>query len=624
VPIPAKDQRSLDSTSSGFDRAQVSSALCRVFLWCVIIAPVLFFFLVVQYSAITFPFWDHCEFILDFAKLHDHTFRINDLWAAHNHSRPLTLTTIVLLNGLVTDWDIRSEYVYLLSSVIAGFAIQAYCIKKIAGRFNLTCLASTAALSVISFSPAGHNNHWWSFMIQLDLAHALIAFALVCICMGLRSWQHNVIAALACWAAAYTISNGLVAFAVAIVIVQLVQPSFLRLTWLALFWSLNLVLILVIYLPGLAETGPAITDPRSFAEFCLAYLGSPLVSMIAFPYHNMFDVPRAPTHWNEVVGALLLATACLTFVAKVKRKRSAEFTKPELLFVAFSLFAVGSAALTAWGRSQTADVGAVNANASRYTIFSSYLLYAFIYVALDSRVRFAQKSVPRAKGWAGVLTIAVGGAVFLLAAARTYTRSIGIYSEAHRFNNTLAVGFLHYRPEELRFAYPNAERLKLMVAELRRLRIGPYRYSPPYNLTIMDEVAENRLQDKFGVNGIKEDATLGTILFANPPSQFALSVSGNIRKISFDFGILDGALRTAPPTHAVTFAVLATNRAGVRIQLWKRTLDPLTQAGDRGIQHATVALDSPGGSEVIFETTAVTNPLNCWAYWRNIKILPRS
>jgi len=69
--------------------------------------------LAVQYSALPYPIGDHWEFIGLFAKLDTHRLSFPDLWQPHNHARPLTFRALILLNGALTGWDIRSEFIYL-------------------------------------------------------------------------------------------------------------------------------------------------------------------------------------------------------------------------------------------------------------------------------------------------------------------------------------------------------------------------------------------------------------------------------------------------------------------------------------------------------------------------------
>ena len=121
-----------------------------------------------QYIAITVPFWDHCELGRLMIRIHDQGFHASDLWAPHNHTRPAVYRAVLLANAWLTDWDIRSEYIYLVGSLYAAFLILAYGLWIVAGRrMSTRYLGALAVLSMFSFSPVAHNNHWWSMMTQL-------------------------------------------------------------------------------------------------------------------------------------------------------------------------------------------------------------------------------------------------------------------------------------------------------------------------------------------------------------------------------------------------------------------------------------------------------------------------
>lgn len=145
-------------------------------LLCLLIAaPAVFLFFAILHSAITVPFWDHLEFGRLLVRWHDGTFQWSELWAGHNHSRPFTFRCVYLLNALLSDWDIRSEYAYVYASLYGAFALAAWAIWKATRDCSRpTRLALVAVVSYFAFSPVGHNNHWWSMMLQLDLAHFFI------------------------------------------------------------------------------------------------------------------------------------------------------------------------------------------------------------------------------------------------------------------------------------------------------------------------------------------------------------------------------------------------------------------------------------------------------------------
>ena len=84
--------------------------------------PIVFIFLMIQMSAVTFPFMDHWEEVPFFVTYEEHGF-----WAAVReiltapaiHARPVTIRLIFLINFIVTQWDLRSEYIYLYAALAA-------------------------------------------------------------------------------------------------------------------------------------------------------------------------------------------------------------------------------------------------------------------------------------------------------------------------------------------------------------------------------------------------------------------------------------------------------------------------------------------------------------------------
>ena len=77
--------------------------------------------------------------------------------------------------------------------------------------------------------------------------------------------------------------------------------------------------------------------------------------------------------------------------------------------------------------------------------------------------------------------------------------------------------------------------------------------------------------------------------------------SGYVTGVDAAFGIRDGAWQAGNQIHGVTFRILEESPDGKRAELWSRTLQPLTVAADRGLQHVLVPLPSPA-KRLIFET----------------------
>jgi len=587
--------------------AEPAGGLLQLVLWVLIIVPPLFLLAGMQYAALTLPFWDHFELIDSIDRAASGTLTLPDLWSAHNHSRPMMYRIVMVLNALATGWDLRSEYIYLLGSLWGAFLIQALALKKLClGLDGTRRLILIAALSIVAFSPVGHNNHWWSMMFQLTFAHAMIVLALLAVAFGPLSWKHSFAAAAACWLATYTLTNGLVAFVACALVAHMSGPSLSRITRFGVFWIANIILVLVAYLPGLKESGGPPPAVGSLLLFVLSYMGAPLAGLIHFPFRSMFDIPDNVTFTNAIAGFFLLG---LILAAAFPLRRADRRDYPAArAFLGFALFALGSAAFTAWGRAEAPPHGLSWANSSRYTLFSSYLLYALMYYwALprsgDSRrvsARFAVVFIVMAAGFGG----------------RTYFHSIPIYRESHEFNRTLSRAWGREGTDLDKFLYPNAEQLARFRAKLRGLRMGPYRDAFPAaanNLT--EQIAGVRILDEFGISGMRDDPAAGRILFAHPHSQFGMLVPSGRTGVRFRYGIIPGAVTVTPPTDGVEFRLLLrtgpTDKA-LWSFLWR------VGAVTDGAITVPIPKDLPPLSVLIFETLPAGSTISDWAYWSDI------
>jgi hypothetical protein len=439
--------------------------------------PPLFLFCAIQHAAITVPFWDHVELGRLLIAWKSGPIHWAQLWGGHNHSRPLTYRAVLLLNAWLTDWDVRSEYVYLFASIYAAFVLQGYALWRSMERARGTAyLAFLLVVSILAFSPAGHNNHWWSMMLQLDLSHLFILAALIAASCSPRTWKGNLLAVACCWLATYTLTNGLIAFLAAMLVIQLSQPLPLRPNRFLAFWLVNFAVVVRLYFPGLPESPHQAPRLWDLAVFCLAYLGSPLASLAWFPYRDNFHLPRHATAFNACTGLALLAAAAL--LAWRQRRSLRQWPVAARLFVAFTVFAVGSALATGWGRAAFDEYGTANANASRYTLFGSYFLAGMVFFLARARQGEAEKGATAPSLTAGRVGLAALAVLGVLAAL-TYARSARVYHAAHQFNRMVMAAFAARGSSPLdRFIYPNRDVVGPFKAELQRLKIGPYRSDP--------------------------------------------------------------------------------------------------------------------------------------------------
>ena len=272
--------------------------------------PPLYILVAIQYSAITVPFWDHTELIRWITAWHEGNFHFSSLWAPHNHTRPFVYRLVMVLNAALTDWDIRSEYIYMYLAIYGTFVCHAWLIGRLEAvpKHRMIFAATLLLSSLVLFSPAGHNNHWWSMMFQLNATHLFIALSFVLVFVWPERWASHVVAAASCWLAVFTLTNGFFAMAAIIVVFQLSSLLLLRPDRFALFWTVNLIVAAACYLPGITmDTSPTHPGILKLVQFSLAYLGAPLRGLLWFPYRNMTDLPSSIAA-NVACGIILVAT----------------------------------------------------------------------------------------------------------------------------------------------------------------------------------------------------------------------------------------------------------------------------------------------------------------------------
>ena len=582
----------------------------RCLVWVAILGPPSFLLVAIQHGALTHPFSDYCKLIPLVEKLQDGSLAIADLFAPLNQNRPATWRALVLANAWLTGWDIRSEYFYLVAALVGAFLVQVRLLaRSCAGCSRERMLALVAVLSIVSFSPAAHNDHWWSMLLQFDMGHLfmVIAFALVSGHGG--RWRDQVLAAAACWLATYTVTNGLVAFVACAMVAQLFSPEPRRFTALALFWIANVALAVTLYVPGLPDLDRGLPSLGQWLVFTAAYIGSPAASIVWFPFQSQFDLPDrgVVTATNAVVGAVLMA---LLVARAFDVVRSRDRSTAARAFSAFALFAVGSAMLTGLGRADLGESGVANANASRFVLFGSSALYAALYAAAMAPSR------PRLRlPWNPRIATAIAGLILIACATLSYARSWKVYAEARRFDRILAVAYAADTHESAFDAviYPEPELVPGFKATLKRLRVGPYR--DVQESDALERLARTKLVDQFAVNGLRA-GTDGLILFAHPHSRFAMHTTG-AAAIHFRYGVLPNAAMVSPPTDGVEFRVLTTDLETERL-LWSTVWRPKFQAPHD--QQLTVALPRNFSGTLIFETLAAGTTENDWAYWADLVI----
>jgi hypothetical protein len=84
--------------------------------------PPLYLLVMIEYGAITFPYWDHVPTAKYIIRYFDGSLTFNDLVEPHNEARPLFPRLIFVASAALTKWDLRAEYSYIYITVYGALA----------------------------------------------------------------------------------------------------------------------------------------------------------------------------------------------------------------------------------------------------------------------------------------------------------------------------------------------------------------------------------------------------------------------------------------------------------------------------------------------------------------------
>jgi hypothetical protein len=430
--------------------------------------PPLYLFVMIQYGAITFPYWDHVPTAKYIIQYFDGTLTFKDLVEPHNEARPLLPRLIFVASAALTKWDVRAEYSYIYLTVYGALATLLIALWRLSRDWPKPAMFITALLiSILACSPVGAMNHYWSLMLYATLCYLFAIVALLVFSMSPLSWPANITAAILAWMAAYSVGQGLFLFPVIALVHQLIAPRPLVLTRWSIFWLTNMVVCYALYIPG-TFIGQGVAPAMSnFLAFIPIYVGNPFGSLLWFPEMGVVWL-RETSIINAICGVILLGLSCFTawraLPELVTRRTEA------LIFFSFALYAGACTVTTAWGRAN-GPYAIATANSSRYSVWPACLLFALIFYYAP---KFARRELAFTTWHKAVLGI------FLIASAVSYVRAVPVYASAHDDNTWLANAYTrHAEPSYLDIrVFPSADFFRPKKADLLRLGIGPYRFLP--------------------------------------------------------------------------------------------------------------------------------------------------
>lgn len=308
------------------------------------------------------PYLDQWDLIPTLDKLYNHSLSSADLWAQHNEHRPLFPRIIMLTLAHISKWRISYELAASILIASGMFLTLIHQLKKTTQNLNFNKpYWIIPVISVITFSLAQCENWLWGWQIQIHLNILTVVAGIFFISSSKTKWIHFYLAILMGIIATYSFANGLLYWALALLILLAIKHQNKKnkivklIIWIA---ASAIIICTYMYQYQKPTRHPSLTFLADhfleFIKYILLYLGSPVWS-----YHTS----------GAILAALFgLITLALLTVALIKSKQMKinDITP----YVALSIYAIASAFITAVART---GFGSRQALTPRYITISNLL-----------------------------------------------------------------------------------------------------------------------------------------------------------------------------------------------------------------------------------------------------------
>lgn len=112
-----------------------------------------------------------------------------------------------------------------------------------------------------------------------------------------------------------------------------------------------------------------------------------------------------------------------------------------------------------------------------------------------------------------------------------------------------------------------------------------------------------------------------TVLSTHPDTDLWMTPPPNAATIEWDFGLFPAAYeRPGDKTDGVEFFVVAEAVDGSRREIFRRLLDPVNVASDRGKQHQVIPYQPKKGEVLVFSDRPNKSYSYDWTYWARIEV----
>ncbi len=346
----------------------VLRGLEKHWFYLALLVPVAFTSYLVCAYGVNVPFIDDWTIVPTLQHIHEHTFRISDLWAQHYEHRIFFSNLVTVLLAQVTRWNL---FVEMLLNLVLNCGILLLLCRYIykAAKTRVLCITATLATSVILFSPVQWENWLWGWQIGWSMC---IFFGLSALLLldSTTSWSTSrwrfALAAVCCVIATYSLGSGILFWAAGAV--QLLGQRYnARRTAL---WGAIAVASAVLYVYRYHYAASDLSTQLPLAEyvrFFFSYIGSPLVHTVT-----------TATAFGLILSIL---TLLIMHVARVRQKISITRLALPLGLIMFVIF---SDVITTISRVPIS--GSEGALYSRYVSASCLLIIALLLMLIQMRL----------------------------------------------------------------------------------------------------------------------------------------------------------------------------------------------------------------------------------------------
>jgi len=175
--------------------------------------------------------------------------------------------------------------------------------------------------------------------------------------------------------------------------------------------------------------------------------------------------------------------------------------------------------------------------------------------------------------------------------------------------------------------YPGAPDLDARLRVLDRMHFAPFTNRPSEAdpvMTQLDQVMAAMRRPPAGMRSARPIVTTTVdgvpVIVVRPPGELRFDPVPDRRAVRGRFGMLPASW-AVEGNASVTFTVERIAYAGERRVLFERTLDPVRNAGDRGLQIFHVALPDDAIGQIVLRTSLPpdANPMIAWSYWAEMR-----